>query len=545
MEEAYEYGGWVIGGLGIYMIILLVVGWWASKRVSDEADFLVAGRRLGVPLMIGALVATWYGAGTTMGAAGASYLFGTQGVVFDPYGAALCLVLLGLFFARVVRRSKFMTLVDFFNSRYDNKVAGLSAFVMLIAEMGWIGALLVGFGAVINFFTGVPLGMGIGVSTLVLIIYTYLGGMYAITLTDTVQMTVITVSMVAILIVVMSLPEVGGWEYIFTNSATHNWIGTNQWDFFPTSAATADPEFENAGFVYYTGHMGWFYWLSAIMAVGVGSIAAQDVNQRLMSARSENVSVVSAVMSGAIYLVMGMIPVVLGMAAFTLYPDMEFDAVQNQLLLVMAADYLPVILVIIFVCGLVAALMSSAAAATLAGASIVGYNGGKMLNPEISDAASLRWTRIFVPVVACISLLIALKFETIYNLMVAAWTLLLVSNFVPYAAGFFWKRANSYGALSSMIGGFVGWMAGYLYYLPITSEANTDIVPGVEGVYQDWANWDAIYIGSVWGVIASVSLMVVVSLATQKAAPPKPVVDADGNPLDMDGWFGLVPSANT
>lgn len=542
MEHVYEHGSWVIAGLGVYMVILLAVGWWASKRVANEADFLVAGRRLGVPLMIGALVATWYGAGTTMGAAGATYLFGIQGVVFDPFGAALCLVLLGLFFARLVRRSKFMTLVDFFESRFDGKVAALSAFVMLIAEMGWIGALLVGFGAIINYFTGIPLAWGIGVSTLVLIVYTFMGGMYAITLTDTVQMTVITVSMIAILVVVMGLPEVGGWSYIFSNDPSHNWMGINQWDFLPTPESRADAELGNAGFNYYTGHMGWFYWIAAIMAVGVGSIAAQDVNQRLMSAKSENAGVTSAVLSGVIYLVMGMIPVVLGMAAFKLYPEMEFDAVQNQLLLVMAADYLPAGLVIVFVCGLVAALMSSAAAATLAGASIVGYNGGKMLNREISDEASLRWTRIFVPVVACVSLFIALKFETIYHLMVSAWTLLLVSNFVPYAAGFFWKRANQHGALAAMIGGYAGWIAGYFYYLPATFEANTDVVPGVEGVYHEWANWDALYIGSIWGVVASVTLMVVVSLATQRIAPPKPLLDADGEPLDTRGWFGLVAS---
>ena len=366
--------------------------------------------------MVGALVATWFGAGTTMGASGATYLFGVQGVVFDPFGAALCLMLLGLIFARVVRRSKYMTLVDFFESRYSNKVAGLSAFVMLIAEMGWIGALLVGFGAIINFFTGIPLGWGIGISTLVLILYTYMGGMYAVTMTDTVQIAVVTVSMIAIFVIVMGLPEVGGWSYVLANDPSHNWLGINQWDFFPTSESRADADLGNAGFNYYTGHMGWFYWLAAIMAIGVGSLAAQDVNQRLMSAKSENVGVYSAVVSGVLYLVLGMIPVILGVAAFKLYPDMEFDVVQNQMLLVMAADYLPTFLVIIFVCGLVAALMSSAAAATLAGASIVGYNGVKMLKPDISDEASLRWTRIFVPIVACVSLLIALKFEVIYNL---------------------------------------------------------------------------------------------------------------------------------
>ena len=383
MQEVYAHGGWVIAGLAVYMAALLAIGWWASKRVTNEADFLVAGRSLGVPLTIGALVATWYGAGTTMGAAGAAYLFGTQGVVFDPYGAALCLLLIGLIFGRIVRRSKYMTLVDYFRSRYNGPVATTAGFVMVIAEMGWVGALLVGFGSIIEFFTGIPLLWGIVASTVVLVVYTYLGGMYAITLTDALQMAVITISMIAILMIVMSIPEVGGWSYIFANDPSHNWLGINQWDFFPTSEARADPDLGNAGFNYYTGHMGWFYWLAAIMAIGVGSLAAQDVNQRLMSARSENASVYAAVASSGIYLFMGLIPVVLGMAAFALFPDLEFDDVQNKLLLIMAAEYLPVIVVMIFVCGLVAALMSSAAAATLAAASIIGHNGGKFFKPDI------------------------------------------------------------------------------------------------------------------------------------------------------------------
>lgn len=541
MEYTYAYGSWVIAGLAVYMAALLGIGWWASRRVSNEADFLVAGRRLGIPLMVGALVATWFGAGTTMGAAGASYLFGTQGVVYDPYGAALCLLLLGLVFARVVRRSKFMTLVDYLESRYDARVAGLGAFVMLVAEMGWIGALLVGFGSIIQFFTGIPLAWGIGASTLVLVVYSYLGGMYAVTLTDALQMALIIISMIAILVIVMGQADVG-WDYIFSGDPSHNWLGINQWDFLPTPEGRADAELGNAGFNYYTGHMGWFYWLGAIMAIGVGSIPAQDVNQRLMSAKSEDVSVWSAILSSVIYLVLGMVPVILGMAAFKLYPDLAFGDVQNKLLLIMAADYLPVIFVIIFVCGLVAALMSSAAAATLAGAAIIGYNGGKFFNRDITDADSLRLTRLCVPLVACVSLLIALKFETIYHLMVASWTLLLVSMFVPYAAGFFWKGANQLGALAAMLGGFAGWLGGYFFYLPATQAANTDLVPGVPGIYHEWANWDAITIGSVWGVIASVVMMVAVSLATRSIVPPKPLLDADGQPLCTEGWLGLVPS---
>ena len=541
MQDSYAHGSWVIAGLAVYMGALLWIGWWASKRVSNEADFLVAGRSLGIPLTIGALVATWYGAGTTMGAAGAAYLFGTQGVVFDPYGAALCLLLIGLVFGRIVRRSKYMTLVDYFKSRYNAPVATIAGFIMVIAEMGWVGALLVGFGSIIEFFTGIPLGWGIGVSTVVLVIYTYLGGMYAITLTDALQMAVITISMIAILMVVMSLPEVGGWSYIFANDPSHNWIGTNQWDFFPTSEANADPELGNAGFVYYTGHMGWFYWLAAVMAIGVGSLAAQDVNQRLMSAKSENTSVYAAILSGFIYLGMGMIPVFLGMAGFVLFPDLDLDQIQNQMLLIMAAEFLPLIVVILFVCGLVAALMSSAAAATLAAASIIGHNGAKFFNKDLDAGSSLKYTRIFVPVVAGSALLLALEFETIYHLMVVSWSLLLVSVFVPYAFGFFWKKANTAGALSAICGGFIAWLIGYFYYLPYTSEANTDVVPGVEGVYFEWARWDALYISSIWGVAASVGLMIIISLATKNSVPAKPLLDADGKPLNTKGWFGLSP----
>jgi len=367
--------------------------------------------------------------------------------------------------------------------------------------------------------------------------------MYAITLTDALQMTVITISMLAILMIVMSIPEVGGWAYIFSGDPANNLMGVNQWDFFPTSEARADPELQNAGFNYYTGHMGWFYWLAAIMAIGVGSLAAQDVNQRLMSAKSENASVYSAVASAGIYLIMGLIPVVLGMAAFKLFPDLGLEDVQNKLLLIMAAKYLPVVVVVIFVCGLVAALMSSAAAATLAAASILGHNGTKFFYPDMTAERKLQLTRLFIPVVAGAALLLALEFKTIYHLMVVSWSLLLISIFVPYAAGFFWKSANAAGAMTAMFSGFAAWIVGYFYYLPATMAANTDVVPGVEGVYFEWARWDALYISSIWGVIASVVAMVLISLVTRNAIPPKPLLDNDGQPLRTKGWFGLSSSS--
>ena len=210
------------------------------------------------------------------------------------------------------------------------------------------------------------------------------------------------------------------------------------------------------------------------------------------------------------------------------------------MLLIMAAEYLPLIVVILFVCGLVGGPSCRAPRRQPSRpASIIGHNGAKFFSSDMDAGASLKWTRLFVPVVAGAALILALEFETIYHLMVVSWSLLLVSIFVPYASGFFWKSANAAGALSAIFGGFIAWMIGYFYYLPFTSEANTDVVPGVEGIYFEWARWDALYISSIWGVIASVVLMVVVSLATRNGVPAKPLLDADGNPLDTRGWFGL------
>ena len=543
MPGTYEYGIWVIIGLAIYMAILLFIGWYASKRVTDEADFLVAGRRLGFILSVGALVATWYGAGTTMGSAGNAYLFGNQGVLFDPYGAALCLIIVGLFFARLVRRGRYLTLVDLFGLRYSKQMGLAAAIAIIIAEMGWVGALLVGFGTIIEFFTGIPLTWGIGIATAVLVLYTYLGGMWALTLTDALQMAIIISSMIVMLSV--AVPLVGGWEAILSNSADNNYLNNNQWAFMPVSEAAAHPEYQNAGFNYYTGHMGWFYWLASLMAIGFGSIAAQDLTQRMLSAKDEKTSVAACISGGVLYLILGLIPVVLGMIAFQIYPELSFDEIQNKILLIMAAEHLPVFMTVLFVCGLVAALMSSAAAAILAASAIIGYNGVKAFNPDAADKTSLLVTRIFVPIVAAVSLLLAMRFETIYNLMVVSWTVLLVSLFAPYCAAFFWKKANGMGALAAFISGFACWILAYFQYLPATIEANTDVAPGVEGVYFDWAMWDALYIASVWGLLASIISLIVFSLVTQGIDKPKPLVDIDGKPMTTRGWFGLSRSIST
>ena len=537
MEGTYQYGSWVIIGLVIYMVLMLLIGWYASKKIKVASDFLVAGRRIGIFLGTGTLFATWFGSGTCMGGAGNAYIFGNQGVIFDPWGAALCLILTGFFFARLMRRGKYLTLVDLFELRYGKPMGLCATLSLVVAEMGWVGAQLVGFGTILHFFTGMSLGVGIAISTLLLVIYTYLGGMWAVTLTDAVQMLILTVGMIIML--AAAVPLAGGWDAIFSNDPAGNWMGINQWSFVPTPESAANPELGNAGFMYYTGYMGWFYWLAAWMAIGLGSIPAQDLMQRVLSAKDEKTASHSSYLAGLLYITVGMMPVIIGMIYFKLNPDLSVDDALNKILLLMAVEHLHPIMAVIFVSALVAALMSSSDSAILAAASMIGYNGYKYFRPQATEAQTLKTTRIAVPIVTCLSLILALYFEVIYNLMVIAWSILLVSLFAPYAAAYFWKKANHIGALSAFVGGLVIWIAAYFIHLPATMAANTDVIPGVEGVYWDWAMWDSLYISSVWGFLGSIVCLVVFSHLTQRIDPPKPLVDMDGNKLALKNWLGF------
>lgn len=521
----YQGTAWVVAILAIYLVGMLYIGFICSKRISDTTDYIVAGRRLPLFYTVGTLFATWFCAGTVMGGAANAYLFGNQGVIFDPWGAALCLALAGLLFLRIMRRGKYITLADIFTIRYGRQMGLLSAITLSIGEAGWVGAQLVGFGTILQIFAGIPLAWGITISSAVLIIYTYMGGMWSVTLTDVVQMIILTVGILLLFPQVIS--HVGGWDSFVANAG--DWAQIAPFAMVPTA---------ESGFLGYTGSIGWIYYVAAWLSLGFGSIPAQDLMQRALSAKNEAIAVHSSYISAILYIVIGLLPVWMGIAMYEINPTLTIPETE-MILPWLAMKFLHPALTGIFVAGLVAALMSSADSALLAAASMVGYNCVKYFKPDASEEFMLKVTRLFVPITAVVSLLLALYASTIYKLMVIAWTIFLVGLFAPYAAAYFWKKANHTGAVASSVAGFASWVAFIYYYLPVTSEANVGVIE--EGVvYMEWATWDAVYLASVPGFVISVITLIVVSLLTQKHDPAKPLADVDGNPLPVKDYLGLM-----
>ena len=334
-------------GVGFYIVLMIAIGIYASGKTHTVTEFIVAGRGLPVWLCSTTIVATWFGGGTMMGVSGSAYDNGMLGVIADPLGAALALFLIGFFFARLFRRLRILTVADFMAQRYGQVAAMAITPTTIFSNVAWVGAMLVAFGLIFETLTGTPLMVGIIGGALVIFVYTAVGGLWAVALTDFLQMTIIVIGLVVLLVVV--LLDVGGW------SAIGPQLSADTFRLLPG---------ENTG-------EQWLNYLRAWTIIGLVDISAQTLMQRAMAAKSERTAQNSFYLGGLGYLVFGMIPVTLGIIASVSMPDL---ADSESVIPSLAIEHLHPVAVAIFVGALLAAIMSSADSALLGCASVIANN---------------------------------------------------------------------------------------------------------------------------------------------------------------------------
>ena len=395
-------------GIIIYLTGMLGVGIYASKKISGTEDFLVAGRRLPLWLCTAALTATFFGGGTIMGAGGAAYQKGFLGVIADPFGAALCLFLAGLFFIRIMRRMCLTTIVDFFEIRFGKTSGFIASIIMLSVYIGWTGSLLVSLGFILHTITGVSANTAIVIGTIIVFIYTMAGGMWAVSLTDFFQIIIVIIGLTVILPIVIS--KVGGFSTLVSSLPEDSFRMT------PKEGGTIE----------------WLNYIRAWMVIGLGNLAGQD----LLHARAAGSDDVHS--------------------CWTMIPGLE-----NPELVIpkLAINYLPPVLASFFISALLAAVMSSADSSILACSSVLGKNLLPWIWKSDSDQSVLKWTRLSVPIFAVLSMMVALFVGEVYTLLLDSFSILLVGLFVPLAAGIWWPKANTTAALSAMVLGTVSWIA--------------------------------------------------------------------------------------
>ncbi len=512
--ETFSQATWILIFIAIYLVVVLFLGIFYSKRITEADDWALASRNLTLPFMVPSIVATWICAGALMGAAGWGYLYGFQGTIFDPWGPFLTMILIGIFFAGRMRKLGYTTVVDFFNSRFGPFMGFLYMLIQVLVVFGWLGGQLVALGIILHLTTGFDMNIAIIVATIVVIIVTYYGGLWALSRVDAIGFALILVGLVIMLPVVMR--EVGGFSQFFATAEV--------WGEIPAFAMV--PLAGEEGYLWYTGIIGIAYYIAAWASLGLGDVNSQILLQRALAAKDHQTATKGFYISAFTYLILGLIPVTIGIAMFTW--GLELDPVTAEFVLPwVAGNFMPPFASVLFIVALAAAIISTSGDNVLIGATMVGHNVYRYIKPTATKQEELKVVRFATPVIALIALGVALFFGSVYRLIVFTGAIALCTIFAPYVFGFFWKKANNIGAISSYIAGLVSWVVIFFMTLPMTSEANLDIM--VEGeVFMEWAIWDAIYIALVPATIIAIATMVIVSLATQKSSPPKPITDAEG-----------------
>lgn len=418
----------------LYMLVTIPVSIWAARRIHSTKDYVLAGRRLPFVMALATVFATWFGSDSVLGAGTAFAEGGFLNVIVDPFGAGLCLILIGLFFVPKLYNLNHLTIGDYFNERYGRTVGTLLSLAIIATYFGWTAAQFVAIGVVLNVLLGIPTVLGMIVAAAVVLVYTYIGGFWSVSLNDTIQMGMILIGMVAVTIELI-------WKFGFGEIVTS--APPEYWKLTPGSDGAMKE---------------WLAYIAAWITLGLGSIPQQDVYQRAMSAKSLAVSQMATIWGGLFYFVIVLMPLFFGLAARMVHPELLALETDSQLLIpTLIINHISLPTQVLFFGALIAAIMSTASAAILAPASLLAQNVIKPLFREVSDRLELYLIRWGIILVAAIALFVAIEKGNIYEIVGSSYSITLVAAFVPMAAGLFTKKANALGALLAMFFGVLAW----------------------------------------------------------------------------------------
>lgn len=424
-----------------YLLVSVFIGLYVARNVKNTADYAVAGRNLSLPIVTATVFATWFGSETVLGISSTFVEEGLSGIVADPFGAAMCLILAGLFIAPKIYRLNLLTLGDYYRVRYNRAVEVFCSACIVVSYLGWVAAQISALGLIFYVLSDGAIsqewGMVIGAS--VVLVYTLFGGMLSVAVLDFIQMIVIAAGLLYIMWIVSDLA--GG-----AASVVNHAEAAGKLQFFPE-------EFS---------YVMWVPFVGAFLTMAFGSIPQQDIFQRISSAKNEKTAVRGAVLGGSLYFFFAFIPVFLAYGAIMIDPETFAAMVTEDSQMVLpnlVLGYTPLFAQIVFFGALLSAIMSTSSATLLAPAVSFSENIVKVIFPKMDDKALLLTMRVSVFVFTIIVVTFAINSESsIFEMVESAYEITLAAAFVPLVLGLYWKKATSQGAVLSIIVGVSSWL---------------------------------------------------------------------------------------
>jgi SSS family solute:Na+ symporter len=457
--------------------------------------FVVAGKQLPLFLIGTMLFAQSVDANGTLGNTGAVYGSGFWWGFQFPLGLAICLLVTGSWFAKPLNRMNLLTLPDYYYRRYGNVTELIVSVLMTVSFIILVAGNLAGCGWIIHIIFGLGYVPSLIIISMVVLAYTFSGGLFSCAATDIVQLYPALVAFVVS--VIWLLVEGGGW------SAYADKIPS---DFFGMSGLTS---FDNGALVVWAG----------ILALGIGDIVALDFMERVFAAKTPTVAQRGCYMAAGFTLIVGICASLMGLMAFKLIPGGVDD--PRSVIITLATASLPFLLGLFVLGGIIGAGLSTANGGALGISAVFARNimqrnvllprlrkqaerDGKDFHQVLeetdwheADRKLLWYSRFMLIPVFAAAIGFAVWRPEPGMLLVLAFDVVFAGCVAPLILGIYWKKANTYGALVAVIVGTALRLVLY-YTMPVA-----------------WAGLDTLI-----PPVVSFVLMVAVSLMTQKQSPP-------------------------
>lgn len=478
-----------------YLIGILMIGLLSVRRMKlTSQGYFLAGRSLKWGMVGAALFASNISTIHLVGLAASGY---NEGLVWGNFEwmATFTLILLGLVFAPFYFKSRISTLPEFLERRYSPASRMILAFMAITAALFiHIGMSLYAGAAVFKQFFGIDVLTSIIIISVITAIYTVMGGLKAVVVTETIQAVILVLGAVAVtLFAIFALPDAG----------VHNLAELRQ-AVKPDQLSMIHTE-NSAGLAWYAVLLGYpilgiWYWCSD-----------QTIVQRVLGAKTQKDAQLGPLFAGLLKILPVFIMVFPGVLGYILFKD-QIGADANQTLPVLINRLVPTGLKGLISAGLLAALMSTIAAALNSSATLVAVDIVKRFKPKISDERLVRIGRISAVAVMLLAMAWSTqggRYGSIFEAINAIAAHLAPPITTVFLWGIFWRRGTKQAALTTLITGFSLGAVSFLIDLPIigTQKVITDGL-GIPFMMQAW-----------WMFCLCSLIFVLVSLMTPKPDP--------------------------
>lgn len=451
-----------------YFGIIIGIGIYSSKKADTSENYLVAGHRCGYGFTFACLCAVMLGGASTIGTTALGYTFGISGIwLVAMLGLGLALV--GVFLIRQIKKMKILTVAQLLTKRFGSKAGVLGAIVSAVYTMMVCATQIIAMGTILQGLAGWNATLSMLVVGLIVVVYTILGGMWAITLTDFIQFILIAIGVMFVMLP-FSVNAAGGF--------------------------TAISELPSSYFNFTS--IGWPTIIQYFFLYCLGALVGQDIWQRYMTAKSVKVARRSGVAAGVFILAYAVACALIGMAAQVFMPG----ASSSQLVFAtMTESVLPTGALGIVLVAVLAVLMSTASGTLLASASLLtndvikplvafrdSQTGKDALDEAEADKRILHASKRATAGIGVFAIIVAIALNDVLAALDVSYAILSGALFFPIIMALFWKRATPRAALISIGCSTVVVLIGLML------QGTTAVMP------------------IIWGVIVSFALMVGITL---------------------------------